>query len=323
MPITLTPRVARELNQRLVMCFDEGANSGAKKMSPVLELCHVDTSDTAQNVYTYVDSDFALRDRGDSAEMVVDGIKMYESVLKDGKKYKIIQVDLDKLEDDKIGQYKAVFYKLGMTQALGPSRLVEDVMLSATSAGATIDGKPGNFDRVPLVATNHPVKPGDSSTSTTWSNKLVKSAGLTFTTFSEAYAAMELFPGEDGRPAGRKARKLVTVPGNRQIANDIAKGNLPSGGSGGGNPWVGEVEVMIVPFLASDTKFSFELVDDVSALERPYIYQERRALRLVPLFSSHEDREVMKTRKLEWMVDGRIGAGYGVPSTVVRVYTST
>jgi phage major head subunit gpT-like protein len=324
MPITYSPAVVRELNQRLVMMFDLGAGDAAKRSSPVMELCYVDTSDTAQNVYTLVDSDFQLRDRGDSAEMIVDGVKLYEAALKDGKKYKIIQVDLDKLEDDKVGQYKAVFYKLGMTQALGPTRLVEDTMLAATStAPGGNNGQPGNYDGVPLISTAHPVRPFDAG-SPTWANKLVRGAGLTFATFQEAYAAMENFPSEDGRigGAGSKATILVTHAGNRQIANDICSGALPFGQQGGGNPWKGEIRPMIVPFLSTDANFSFELIDDRSSLERPYIYQERRALRLVPLFSSHEDSVVMKTRKLEWMVDGRLGAGYGYANKVIRVVTA-
>jgi phage major head subunit gpT-like protein len=315
MPITLSPRVVQELNVVLVSMFDVGARDAAKRMSAVLDICHIETSDTAQNIYTFMDTDFQLRDRGDSAELIVDGVKMYETRLKDGKKYKIISVELDAFEDDKVGQYKGVFYKLGMTQALGPSRLVEDTMLLAV----TKQNVGGNYDGVPLISTVHPVKPGEAG-SATWANKLIQSDGLTFSTFAAAWAAFAKFPGEDGRPGGNTPTKLIHGPDDEQIAQDICFGTLPLDKSGGGNQaWKGRVEPMCVPFLGvQDGAGAFWLADESSSLERPFIFQERRALRLIPLFASHEDPHVVKSRRLEWMVDGRIGAGFGYPNKILK-----
>ena len=311
MPITLTSRVVRELNVMLVSMFDMGAGDGAKQATDVIDLAYTSTSDTAENAYTIVDTDFALRDRADSTEVVIDGIKMYEVRLADGKKYKCIEVDLDAFEDDKVGQYKGVFYKLGMAQALGPSRLMEDTILAAEVA---VTG--GNFDGVALISTAHPVKPFESG-SATWSNKLTKAAGLTFTTVGEAYAAFQLFPGEDGRPLNHTPKVLVCDPNYRAIANDICYSDRPTGGAGGGNAWQGLLRPMFVPRLASSD--GWYLADDSSSLERPFIYQERRALRLIPLFASHEDPAVIKSRKLAWIVDGRIGAGFGHANRVLKV----
>ncbi|MFT3773006.1 MAG: Mu-like prophage major head subunit gpT family protein [Minicystis sp.] len=309
MAINLSPRVVKELNVLLVSMFDQGAHDAAKKMSPVLETAYFSTSDTTENVYTFAQADFELRDRGDSAETIVDGVKFYESRVKDGKKYKIIEVDLDAFEDDKVGQYATVFYRLGTTQALGPSRLLEDTILNAESL-TCYDGKA-------LVATNHEVKPFEGGTA--WANKLVKSAGLTFATFQDGWAAMQQFPDENGRPAGRTPTILMVDPSNRQIAWDICYSDRPLNQSGGGNPWKGEVRPMIVPFFGIQDPGTWYLIDDSSARERPFIFQERKALRLIPLFSSHDDWHVLKSRKLSWMVDGRIGAGAGYPSTILKV----
>lgn len=315
MPINLSKRVVRELNVQLVTMFDMGAADGAKKASDVIDIAYQSTSDTAENVYTLVDTDFALRDRADSTEVVVDGVKMYEVRLADGKLYKMIEVDLDAFEDDKVGQYKGVFYKLGMTQALGPSRLMESTILAAETVSTT----GGNYDGVALISTAHPVKPYESG-SATWANKLVKAAGLTVTTFGEAYAAFQLFPGEDGHPLNNTPTVVMCDSNYRAIANDICFSDRPTGGQGGGNAWQGLVRPMFVPRLASAD--GWYLADDSSALERPFIFQERRPLRLVPLFASHEDPAVIKSRKLGWIVDGRIGAGYGHANRILKVTKS-
>jgi phage major head subunit gpT-like protein len=291
--------------------FDMGASDAAKRASDVIDLSYVSTSDTAQNVYTLVDTDFALRDRSDSAEVIVDGVKLYETRIKDGKKYKMIEVDLDAFDDDKVGQYNGVFYRLGQAQALGPSRLMEDTILASEVAAPG-----GNYDGVPLISTAHPVKPFEGG-SATWANKLVISAGLNINTFAQAYAAFQAFPGEDGRPLNNTPTVLMVDPGYRQIANDICFSDRPQGGQGGGNAWQGLVRPMFVPQLA--TADGWYLADDSSTLERPWIFQERRALRMIPLFSSHEDPAVLKSRKLGWLVDGRIGAGYGYANRVLKV----
>ncbi len=311
MAITLSPRVVQELNVLLVSMFDMGAGDAAKKASDVLDLAYVNTSDTAENAYTIVDTDFALRDRADSAEVIVDGVKLYETRVKDGKKYKLIEVDLDAFDDDKVGQYKGVFYRLGMAQALGPSRLMEDVILASEVAAPG-----GNFDGVPLISTAHPVKPFEGGAAT-WANKLVISAGLNINTFAQAYSAFQKFPGEDGRPQNNTPTVLMVDPDNRQIAWDICYSDRPQAGSGGGNSWKGQIRPMIVPQLS--TADGWYLVDDSSSLERPWIFQERRPLRMIPLFSSHEDPHVIKSRKLQWIVDGRIGGGYGYASKVLKV----
>ena len=314
MAITLSPRVVQELNVLLVSMFDMGAADAAKRSSDVLDVSYVSTSDTAQNVYTMIDSDFALRDRSDSAETIVDGVKLYETRVKDGKKYKLIEVDLDAFEDDKVGQYKGVFYRLGMTQALGPSRLMEDTILASETVAPL-----GNYDGVALISTAHPVKPFEGGV-TTWANKLVKAAGLNINTFAEAYAAFQLFPGEDGRALNNTPTVLMVDPNYRQIAHDICFSDLPQAGQGGGNSWKGEIRPMIVPRLASQD--GWYLVDDSSSLERPWIFQERRPLRMIPLFSSHEDPAVIRSRKLSWIVDGRIGGGYGYANRVLKVVKS-
>lgn len=311
MPITLSSRVVRELNVLLVSMFDMGATDGAKTASDVVDLAYQSTSDTTENAYTMVDTDFALRDRGDSAEVIVDGIKMYETRLKDGKKYKMIQVELDAFEDDKVGQYKGVFYKLGMTQALGPSRLMEDTLIAAETVAPG-----GNFDGVALISAVHPVKPFETGTAT-WANKLIKPAGLTIDTFAEGYATFQTFPGEDGRPLNHTPTVLAVEPKYRQIAWDICFSDRPQAGQGGGNSWKGLVRPMVIPALGGID--GWYLADDSSPFERPLIYQERRALRLIPLFASHDDPAVVKSRKLEWIVDGRIGGGYGHANRIMKV----
>ncbi|MGK3961328.1 Mu-like prophage major head subunit gpT family protein [Sorangium sp. So ce1667] len=312
MAIIYSPAVAAELNVRLVTLYEQGALDSAASMSEVLDLCYVTSSDTVQNVYTIAEKDFSLYRRGRGAdEFRADGIKVYEHRIENESLYRAVEISSDDFDDDKIGQYQAVFYKLGAVAALGPSEMVEDVVINAESLTG--------FDGVAFFSTSHPVKPKETG-GTTWSNKLTKASGLTFTTFAEAYQAMREFPREDGKSAGAKGVVLAGPPSYEGVIMDICTMQTPSSLQGGQNPWFGRVKPMIVDnWKGVDAWYLF---DTRSALERPLIFQERRPLGMVPLHTTPDDPEVKKHRKYSWMVDGRLGAGIGHPHRALKVVKS-
>lgn len=73
-------------------------------------------------------------------------------------------------------------------------------------------------------------------------------ATLTTENFDAAYDAMAGRKGDQGRPLGVMARKLIVGPGNRKAGQDIVKAvNLANGAT---NTNVGLVDLVIVPWLA-------------------------------------------------------------------------
>src|SRR5262245_59302521 len=147
MPVNFSPRVVRELNVDLVACFAEGVNDainavldelgmldggGAQPIGTVMELARTVTSDTADNAFTYPQKDFDIVDFGSGDETPEEGIKLYEHRIASGDyKGKVIPVKLSDYMDDKVGQYRVIFYRFGKMTVLGPLRLVEQTLLNA------------------------------------------------------------------------------------------------------------------------------------------------------------------------------------------------
>jgi phage major head subunit gpT-like protein len=318
MGYVFTPLIAQQLNVKVLKSFDAGAAAATSQMSPVLDFFRKTTSDTYENVYLTADSDYSIHQRPDnSAQIEFDGVLVYESRVRHPSFYKFIEVSLVDWSDDKVGKYDVVFHKLGMTMALSPGRLGEDTMVAA----GTAQNASGNHDGVPLISTAHPKKPKRSGGGT-FSNKLVRTAGLTFDTFGEAWSLFRTQPNEDGRPANRRPTKLLHRTVDIGIARDICLNDRPSQLAGGGNPYLRFVEPVEVPFFDSVSSFGFELIDDSYEYGMPYIFQEREPLRLVPLYTNPEDPWVKINNKLLWGLMGRYGAGYQDPRGSVRVTLS-
>lgn len=320
---TITPTVAQTLMVNINKAFDEGAGDAASQMSDVLDLCWEAPSDTEAGVYITGSTDFALRKRArnESSTLKEDPIALYESRLGNDSYYKIVPIDLTDWKNDKIGKYGVVFYELGMAVALGPTRLVEDtikVMRSAQNVGP--DGNGTNYDEVPLIDDAHPLKPKRSPASTTWSNELVRPAGLTFDMFAEAYQLFLESPNEDGRFQNRTPSHLVHLPADRSIAHDICFADRPMALAGAGNTWKGLVTPMQVPEMKNASNFSFALTDTKITKKRPFIFQMREALRIVPLYMNPEDPYVLKHNRLEVAVFGEYNAGFHDPHSIVAVY---
>jgi phage major head subunit gpT-like protein len=61
------------------------------------------------------------------------------------------------------------------------------------------------------------------------------------------------------------------------------------------------------------------LLDAHKALERGFIYQERKANRLFPLATSPEDPVALRQGYLDWLLTGRYTIGIGHPRRALRV----
>lgn len=312
MPINLRPRAAKELNVRLFTAFEQGAAVAAQQTSHVDEVFRKTTIDTSEGVYLYPQKSFDLRKRLKGDEFETDGVKMYEARLPSGEgDYLAIEVDLNKYQDDKVGEFGVVFYRLGFAAAFAPSELCEEFILNDAATTTCYDGGY-------LLAQNHPQRPKETG-GTAWSNDIVQAGGLTFQNFSLAVAAMKEFPREDkGKSAKSRPTKLKVPPVYEGIGRDICYNDRPSGMQGGGNPWVGQYELEVVENWAGDTRKPWFLFDDRDPMAMPAIFQEREPVALKPVLTDPSNPLVLMNRKLIWMVEGRLAVGPGDPTKILR-----
>jgi phage major head subunit gpT-like protein len=310
MAIEISPQLADELNVQLIALFEQGGQEAAELTSDVLSVCYLATSDTVENVYTFAPEVRGLRDRPEGTnEMVIDAVKLYDGRLVNKDKYRAISVQINDFRDDKIGKYRVVFLMTGESAAVGPSREVESVIVGAES----IIG----YDDVAFYSDAHPRQPKVSG-SPTWSNKFTKASGLTFTTFGEVFSGMMAFPDEDGKSAGSRPNILAISPDDLGMGMDITTNEFPSGLSGGKNPWLKYgVELMVVPNWAG---LGFWDVYDIrSSWRRPFVFQEREQVAILPLYTNPDGAYERLNRQLLWLVEGRFAAGVGYPNKAARV----
>ena len=325
----LSPQAVRELNVQVTACFNEGVNDALKQMEELysaegtplgtaLDLVFRATSDTSDNSFLYPEVSFSIQDFGAGDETPEEGIKLYEHRIASGNyKGKTIPVKLVDFEDDKVGQYRVVFYKLGRALVRAPLRLIEQTLYLACTGTTLVSG----IDGRPLIDQQHPQKPQEGGAGTTAnpyvSNDIVQAAGLTFPNFASAYSAYLGFPDESGIPLEDQLPQWLWFdPLLLGSAMDICFMDRPSSLQGGGNPWKGKVRPLMVRRLQGTG--SWGLADCWDGLERPLNYVEREALKFRGLFTNPEDPIVRERRELKWQVDGRIACGPGSYRKIIR-----
>ena len=317
----LSPRAVRELNVQITACFSDGVNDGVNALldqysadgtplATALDLVRRVPLDTAEAVLFYPELAFEIEDFGSGDGNPEEGIKFYEHRIAAGNyKGKVIPVNLTDFLDDKIGQYRVVFYKLGGALVRAPLRLIEKTLhLACTGSTITsgIDGKP-------LLSTQHLRKPQEAYDATVnpyVSNDIVQPGGLTFDNFGSLYSKFLALPDENGIPLEDNFPQYLWGDTDYLGAMmDICFMDRPSGLSGGGNPWKGKCKPMPVRRLQGTG--SWGLASSYDALDRPLNYIERETLKMRGLFTNPEDPIVRERRQLKWQVDGRITCGAG------------
>lgn len=327
MPV-LSIRSVRELNVKLTACFQEGVSDGiaqmndmysadGKPLATALDLVYRTGSNTRDNVFTFPQVSFQIDDFGAGDGTGDEGIKLYETRLDSGNyKGKTIVVSLVDFEDDLVGQYKVVFYRLGRLMVKAPMRLVEGTLYLASTGSTIVSG----IDGKPLFSTQHVMKPQEAYDATTnpyVSNDIVQPAGMTFGNFSELYSKFLAIPDEDGIPdEDNLPQYLYFDTDYLGTALDICYLDRPSQLSGGGNPWMGKVKPMPVRRLQGTGQWG--LASSWDALDRSLIYVEREALKFRGLFTNPEDPIVRERRQLKWQADGRINCGAGNYRRIIR-----
>lgn len=307
------PTKARALNATLNKMWEEGVQEGPAELgcSDILDICAIEGSDGPENIYLYNGEKRGMYTRGKDGSLVVEATQVYEASVPNVTKYLVIDVPLDEFKDDKIGQYSVVAREHGVRAVSAPIIDVEELFARGDEATALChDGKP-------MFATDHPADPSKSG-SATWSNKLTKSAGLTFDTFGEVLTAMLKFPSATpGKARGTMPTHLLVTADYFGMAMDICTKQFPSGLAGGENKWLG---LKIKPLLVANwSRDIWSLVDARSKKKRPIVLQEREPIQLVPHGIDPSGAMEFERGTLRWVSNGRHGVGYADPSKAVLV----
>lgn len=305
------PAKARALNVTLIKMWEDGFEEGALGASAIMDICSIEGSDASENVYLFPQEVRGLRTRGADGALIPDAVQVYEGSTKNADKYRMIDVALNDYKDDKIGQYSVVARDYGMAAATGPVLDMEDLAIGADAATALC------YDGTPFFGTAHPVDPVKAS-SGTWSNKLTKGAGLTFDTFGEVLQSMVKFPSATpGKAAGTMPSHLLVPADYFGMALDICTNEFPSGLAGARNKWIGlGIKPIAVPNWTRD---AWMLADARLSKKRPFVFQEREKVALVPAGIDPDGAVEYERGTLRWIVKGRNGVGFAYPTKAVLV----
>jgi len=321
----------------LVACFEEGANDGINRvwegtdgtglkagisLPNIFEAIRVCTSDSAQNVFTYVSNNYEMFETSGDEQPEV-GSTLYEQTVSNGRfKKRVIKIDLVDWADDKIGKYRVAFHEAGTASIVKPYRWVVNTMRSGYVNGDT--SKPvltSGIDNAPFYGT-HYSRPGDSS-SIAQPNTFVRPGGLTGPSFAEMWGTMIGWKGEDGQVCGTRPSILAVGPRDIDAALDIAYMEKPSDKAGGGNRYRGRVEVAFVPEWGESAPGAnddaWALIDANNSLERSWVFQEREPNRLFPLTTNPTDPVAIRNGYLDWQLQGRWEIGMGHYRRILRV----
>ncbi|QPR26777.1 Mu-like prophage major head subunit gpT family protein [Edwardsiella hoshinae] len=207
-----------------------------------------------------------------------------------------IEVDRNDLEDDQTGQYALKAKSAGRAAA----DLPDDIVFALINNGF----KSTCFDGQYFFDTDHPQAGG------TVSNKGTKA--LSCSSLAEAKASfgaakmqMRRFTDSEGRPLSIRPTVLLVPPELEDTANTLMTADRFEDGKT--NIYKGACEVVVEPRLTSPTAwFLLDTSNDV----KPFIYQERKAPKLVEQTDGNAD-DVFMRRKYKFGAEARAAGGYG------------
>lgn len=207
-----------------------------------------------------------------------------------------VEVDVDDIEDDKLGVYQPRLDMLGMQSKKWPDQLFIEA-LQAGDAALAYDGQ-YFFD------TDHPVNMDDAG-SATQANKFTGKA-LSSTTYGEVRAAMSALKGADGQPLGVMPNLLVVPPQLEGAARTIL--TAERGTDGSTNIWKDSAKVLVIPELGNEAT-TWYLMQTTWPI-RPFVFVQRKAPELRQLIDPNGEQVVLRD-KYVYSVKARGAVGYG------------
>lgn len=306
-----TPAALAALKTRLSKAF-QAAMTASPVHSARLGLYTTIDSDTEFNTYDWLAAMPGMREW--IGPRIVEGFKERTFTIYNKHYERTLEVNRDKLEDSPMSAVADA--GLRMELFLEAARKLDDDLLFNAAVAAPAAGQVGGllaggastvcYDGQFFFDTDHPT---DLDATGTQSNLEAAAFALTGPNFATARARMMAYKGENGRPLGIMPNLLVVPPALENTAHGIVTAIY--GSSGASNVQVGQAKVEVVPELAALSDTTWYLFDTLSPGPKPFILQNRSPLKMV-FRGSETDGPVFERNALQWGIDRRVGAGYGI-----------
>jgi phage major head subunit gpT-like protein len=180
-----------------------------------------------------------------------------------------------------------------------------------------IAANPTGLDGVALFHVAHPRNPANSD-GNTYTN-IYAARPLTVENAAAVRAKMMSLAGPDGEPLSPMPRLLLVPPTLEQQAEEVARAMYAPSAAGTAirqNVMAGKYDVLVMPHLEAQSSSTWYMLD-LSDEDFPFIFQTRRALEFVTLFSP-EDPDVFKRGEYVWGGSVRYAMGPGTPYRIAK-----
>lgn len=207
-----------------------------------------------------------------------------------------VEVDRNDIDDDNLGIYAPQAQMAGHSAKQLPDEIVFELVNKAFTSLC--------YDGQYFIDTDHPV--AGQSVSNKGTKKLsAASLDAAEASLGVAFAAIERFKDDEGRPLNITPNVLLVPPTLRSAATILATSDKLGGQDP--NPYKGKFEVVVDARLTSDT--AWFLLDTTKPI-KPFIYQERKK----PVFVEQTDPQsdnVFMRKKFKFGAEARAAGGYG------------
>lgn len=212
-----------------------------------------------------------------------------------------VVVDRNDIEDDQIGIYNPQAQEAGYSAKQLPDEIVATLKNNAFT-GECYDGQY-------FYDTDHPVGPKGEEEDV--SNKgtaalSAATAAAAAASYGAARTAIMSFTDDEGRPLGLIPDTLEVPPALETVASIIANSDKLQDESP--NPYKGQVEVSVNPWLTSSTAWFLHVTKRPL---KPFIYQERKAPVFVQATDPSTD-DVFMRKEFKFGAEARAAGGYGL-----------
>lgn len=305
-----TPAVLAALKTRLHKDFQAALTKPAMVHSRRLGLYSYFDSDTEFETYDWLASMPGMRKW--LGPRIVESFKERAYQIFNEHFEKTIEVDRDKLADSPMSAIGNAAARLAVIME-GANKLEDDLLFNASStATGAISGllalgaSTVCYDGQYFFDTDHPT---DLDGTGTQSNYEASGFALSAANYQTARSRMMSFKGENNRPLGIIPNLLAIPPALEKTGKEIVVAQV--GSSGATNVQAGTAQVEVIPELAilGDTRWF--LFDTITSGPKPFILQLREALKMVER-TAPSDAPVFERNKLQWGLDRRCGAGFGI-----------
>lgn len=274
------------------------------EMSLVDKICYRETSEYDSEVYPWLGQPPQMSQFYD--EIIFTGLSDTNYTITNYPFASGIEFRQDDIADNKAGTIKRRIMQLAETASAHPGKLLNTAIVNGTSSTLGL-----GYDGVEFFKTAHPVRGAESAAQ----SNLLTGTGVTTSAFSvdfaAAKAAMLNFQSENGEPFWGNALtpQLVAIvpPALERIARESLQALVVSQTT---NILLNQAEVIPSARLTATDVNDWYLFA-VTPTMRPFIFQEREALKFTGQEDPSSSDAVFQRRVHRYKAEARYGLGYG------------